>query len=193
MFNLYSFLAYIFVTAYTPGPNNIMSMSNAIKSGFRKSLPFNLGIFVGFSIVMGFCTLFSATLYQVLPSIKPVMLILGAAYILYLAWKTFKSSGDIEISDSHSHSFMQGLFLQFINPKIIIYGITSMSTYILPHFESVPILIGFAILLAFVGFTGTLCWAWFGAAFHTLFTTYSKMINITMSLLLLYCAVSLFF
>ena len=36
MFSLYQFLLYIFVTAYTPGPNNIMSLSNAVRYGFKK-------------------------------------------------------------------------------------------------------------------------------------------------------------
>ena len=37
MFSVYDFLIYIFVTAYTPGPNNIMSMSNAVRFGFKKN------------------------------------------------------------------------------------------------------------------------------------------------------------
>lgn len=46
MFNWLNFLSYAIVTAVTPGPNNIMSMSNAGRLGFRKSFPFNLGIWV---------------------------------------------------------------------------------------------------------------------------------------------------
>lgn len=192
MFNLYSFLTYIFVTAYTPGPNNIMSMSNSIKFGFRKSFIFNIGILIGFSIVMVLCTIFSASLYRILPSIKPLMLILGAAYILYLAWKTFKSSNDIDISNTKNNSFSSGLLLQFVNPKIMIYGITSMSTYILPHFSSIHILIGFSLLLAIIGFSGSICWSLFGALFYKLFTKHAKIVNIIMSLLLIYCAITLF-
>lgn len=192
MFNLYIFLTYVFVTAYTPGPNNIMSLSNSIKYGFRKSIPFNLGIFVGFSIVMGLCTLFSTTIYLALPSIKPVMLILGATYILYLAYKTLMSAHIIEIENTQTPSFVSGLLLQFVNPKIIIYGITSMSTYILPHFHSIPIFIGFSLLLATIGFSGTICWSLFGAVFYKLFTKHAKIVNIIMSILLFYCAISLF-
>ena len=31
MFHLYDFLIYCFITAYTPGANNLLSMSNAIR------------------------------------------------------------------------------------------------------------------------------------------------------------------
>ena len=52
MFNWISFLTYAVVTAVTPGPNNILSMSNGNRKGFRGALPFNIGILVGFSAVM---------------------------------------------------------------------------------------------------------------------------------------------
>ena len=52
MFSWLDFLSYAIVTAVTPGPNNLMSMSNAGRLGFRRSFPFNLGIWAGFSAVM---------------------------------------------------------------------------------------------------------------------------------------------
>ena len=58
MFSWFSFLTYAIVTAVTPGPNNIMSMSNGGQLGFRGALPFNLGIWAGFSAGMCLCTLF---------------------------------------------------------------------------------------------------------------------------------------
>ncbi len=64
MFHLYDFLIYCFITAYTPGANNLLSMSNAIRLGFRRSIRFNLGILAGFAVIMSVCTAFSATLYS---------------------------------------------------------------------------------------------------------------------------------
>ena len=85
MFPWYAFLTYAVITAATPGPNNIMSMSNAGRLGFRRALPFNLGIWVGFTIVMVLCTLFCTALSALIPAIRLPMLVLGAAYMLYLA------------------------------------------------------------------------------------------------------------
>ena len=85
MFRLYDFLIYCFITAYTPGANNLLSMSNAVRLGFRRSVRFNLGILAGFTVIMSICTAFSATLYSFLPKVKIVMQILGAAYMLHLA------------------------------------------------------------------------------------------------------------
>ena len=192
MFNWLSFLTYAIVTAVTPGPNNIMSMSNGSRKGFRGALPFNFGIWVGFSVVMVLCTLFCSVLSAVIPKIKLPMLIIGAIYMLYLAWETFRSSDNIE--ENHSRDgFLSGLFLQFVNPKIYIYCIMSMEAYILPFYQGqvVP-LVGFALLLAFIGFAFTLCWSAFGSVFKWLFSKHAKLVNTIMALLLVYCAVSLF-
>lgn len=193
MFSWLNFILYIVTTAATPGPNNIMSMSNGSKLGFKESLPFNYGIGVGFSIVMILCTALCKLLNDIIPMIETPMLIIGALYILHLAWGTFKSNSDIEENYSQN-SFLSGLFLQFINPKIYIYGIMSMEAYILPYYSNHYFaLFSFAMLLAFIGFLFTLCWSAFGSIFKLLFIKYVKIVNTIMSILLVYCAISLFF
>ena len=144
MFNWISFLTYAVVTAVTPGPNNILSMSNGNRKGFRGALPFNFGILVG---------------------------------LLYLAWETVRSSGVAEEDDSRD-CFRSGLLLQFINPKIYIYCIMSMEAYILPYYHGrVLPLVGFALLLAFIGFAFTLLWSAFGSVFQWLFSQHTKLVN----------------
>ena len=193
MFNWISFLTYALVTAVTPGPNNIMSMSNGSRKGFKAALPFNLGIWAGFSVVMLVCTAFCSMISTFIPKIKLPMLIVGAIYMLYLAWETFRSSDSIE--ENHSRDgFLSGLVLQFVNPKIYIYCIMSMEAYILPLYNGKVLpMFGFAMLLAFIGFASTLCWSAFGSVFKRLFSKHAKLINTIMALLLVYCAVSLFF
>lgn len=192
MFPWYAFLTYAVITAATPGPNNIMSMSNAGRLGFRRALPFNLGIWVGFTIVMVLCTLFCTALSALIPAIRLPMLVLGAAYMLYLAWGTFRSS-DVIQEDHSREGFLSGLLLQFINPKIYLYGVMSMEAYILPYYGGQPVILFlFALLLAFIGFAFTLAWAAFGSVFRLLFSRHARVVNTIMALLLVYCAVSLF-
>ena len=186
------FLSYAVVTAITPGPNTIMSMSNAGRLGLRRSFPFNLGIWLGFSIVMLLCTVFCGTLSALIPKIRLPMLVIGAAYMLWLAWKTFRSTSAIQ-EDSRGGGFVSGMLLQFVNPKIYIYGVVSLEVYILPYYQGRwAALALFALLLAFIGFTFTLLWALFGSVFKLLFSRYARVTNTVMALLLVYCAVSLF-
>lgn len=192
MFPWFSFLTYAVVTAVTPGPNNLMSMSNGSRKGFRGALPFNFGILAGFTVVMVACTAFCSVLSVWIPRFKTPMLVLGALYMLYLAWETFRSTGELE-SRAAREGFLSGLLLQFINPKIYLYCILSMEAYILPYFQDRPlILLGFALLLAFIGFLFTLAWSAFGSVFQRLFSRHARLVNTIMALLLVYCAVSLF-
>lgn len=192
MFHLYDFLIYCFITAYTPGANNLLSMSNAIRLGFRRSIRFNFGILAGFSAVMTICTVFSATLYSLLPRIKLIMQVLGALYMVYLAWKVWKSPSDMEDHGGREASFLSGLILQFANPKIYIYAITAMSLYILPVYHSAGALAGFTAVLSLIGASGSFLWALFGAAFCKFFSEHTKAVNLVMALLLVYCAIALF-
>ena len=192
MFPVSDFLIYCFMTAYTPGANNLLSMSNAARLGFRKSVSFNFGITMGFLIVMTVCTLFSSTLYSALPKVKFYMQLLGAAYMLYLAWKVWKTSSDLEVESRKESSFLSGMVLQFMNPKIYIYAITAMSLYILPLYHSVVALIVFVLILTIIGASGSYVWALFGSAFCRFFTKHTKGVNLVMALLLVYCAVSLY-
>lgn len=192
MFHLSDFLIYCFITAYTPGANNLLSMSNAIRLGFRRSFRFNLGILAGFAIVMTVCSIFSTTLFTMLPKIKIIMQILGAAYMLYLAWKVFKSSVGPHDDSGKEASFLSGMILQFANPKIYIYAITAMTLYVLPVYHSTGAVIGFTILLALIGASGSFVWALFGSAFCKYLSRHTKGVNLVMALLLVYCAVALF-
>jgi len=192
MFNWFSFLAYSFTTAFTPGPNNIMSMTNASRRGFRGAMPFNFGILTGFTIIQLLSMVFCSVLESWIPKIKLPMLIIGAAYMLYLAWGTFRSSDDLGEHEAKD-GYWTALMLQFINPKLYLYCIMSMEAYVIPYYQGQwGMLTLFALLLSFIGFLATLAWTAFGSAFRRLFTTHAKVVNTIMALLLVYCAVSLF-
>jgi len=191
MFPWPSFLSYVIIMAFTPGPNNIMSMNNARNAGFKKGLTFNFGVLAGGFILMILCLLFSAFLYSFIPKIQLPMKILGAAYMAYIIFLLFIPSGKHE-TKNYSGSFIVGMLFPLINPKAMMYGITAMSSFILPYYKEVPVLVLFAFFLAFTGFFSTICWALFGSLFSLLFTKHAKCLNFIMAMLLLYCIVTLF-
>lgn len=167
-------------------------MSNSARLGLRRSLQFNLGITAGFLVVMSICTIFSSSLYSLLPKVKIVMQFFGAAYMIFLAWKIQKSSANPEVEGGETANFLSGMILQFMNPKIYIYAITAMSLYILPVYHSIAALIGFTLVLTIIGASGSFVWALFGSAFCRFFAKHTKAVNSVMALLLIYCSISLF-
>ena len=191
MFDWLTFLTYAVLTTITPGPNTILSMSTGSRTGFFRGLPLNLGMWCGFSIVMVLCAVFCSLLSAWLPVIKRPMLFVGAAYMLWLAWKTLRRSGEISEKETKG-DFLTGFSMQFVNPKIMLYGIMSYEAYILPVFEgNYPVLLLFAFVLSSVGFVNGLFWSAGGSLFKRLFSEHGKIVNTLMALLLLYCAVKL--
>lgn len=184
-------VSYVLVATFTPGPNNIMAMTNAVRVGLRKAMRFNLGVLAGFAVVMVLCSYLSLALSSLLPRFRLVMSVVGAGYLLYLAARLVWGT-----EGAHAHraesltSFWAGLGLQFLNPKLIMYGITVFGSFVLPANQSQGFLVRVAVLLALLGFTSTTCWSLFGMVFQRLLARYRRPFNVAMALLLVYCAVS---
>ncbi|MEY2196232.1 LysE family transporter [Neobacillus sp. BF23-41] len=189
---LLSFLLYVFVTAFTPGPNNIMAMLVANKYGLKKTIRFSLGVGSGFFVLILLCAYFGLLLKSFIPKVKFIMTILGVIYMLYLAIKIITSKNDGNHNDGDkNNSFLTGMLLQFINPKGILYGITTISTFVLPYHTSNVSLIFYSFFLAFVGFLGTYSWGVFGSIFRKFLSKYNTQFNIVMALLLMFSAISI--
>ncbi len=192
MFIWINFLVYAIVTSITPGPNNIMSMSNGKYLGVKNSISFNFGVGIGVFIILIVCAALGSSISAFLPSIKTPMTILGSLYILYLAFKTFTSKGIIK-ENFRKTNLLIGAALQFINPKAYIYSIVSMEIYILPYFQNdIVSIIFLALCLTSISVLATLCWTIFGSIFEKIFSKYAKITNTIMAMLLVYCAVSLY-
>jgi threonine/homoserine/homoserine lactone efflux protein len=189
--NVFAFISYVTLTTFTPGPNNIMSMANASRYGLKRSMRFTVGVCAGFFLIVGLSIAFTIGLQTLVPTIKPYMTVIGAAYILWLAWKTVTSSPHDDAAAGQS-TFLSGMLLQFLNPKAILYGITAASVYIVPYYDSVPVLVGFAAALAIVSLISTSCWALFGSLFQRFMAANHRIVAYVMGALLVYCAVALF-
>lgn len=83
--------------------------------------------------------------------------------------------------------------LQFVNVKIILYGVTALSTFVLPQTQALSWVVGVNVLLAMIGTFGNVCWALAGHLFQRLFRQYGRQLNIVLALLLVYCAVRIFY
>ncbi|MEK3820344.1 LysE family transporter [Cytobacillus sp. FSL W8-0315] len=190
--SLLSFFLYVFVTSFTPGPNNIMAMVFANRFGLRNTIRFCLGVSAGFFVIMIICSYFNLLLHQFIPRIELIMTIIGVLYMLFLALKMMTSKSDDQNNSEDKHNgFLIGMLLQFINPKGILYGVTVISTFILPYHTSHTSLIFFSIFLAFVGFLSTFCWSVFGSIFQSFLAKYRSQFNVIMALLLVYSAGSI--
>ena len=111
-----------------------------------------------------------------------------SAYVLYLAWQTWRRIPPSDNVQDKKPTWLMGFFLQLINVKIIIYGLTMFSAYILPYEARVPILFCFAVYLMFLGALGNLIWAFAGNVLKRFYSSHYKLMNGIMALLLVWCS-----
>lgn len=185
-----AFLTFVFISSFTPGPNNFMAISFANRYGFRNTLSFCIGVGSGFFLIALICSFFNRALIDILPFIETPLKLLGVFYMLYLAFKTFTSSGSSgEISTkAHKNLFVVGTLMQFINPKAILYGIAVVSTFLLPYYSSYSSYILFCLFLGIVGIFSSVTWSIFGSILQNFLVRYQTIFNIVMGLLLVYSA-----
>lgn len=187
-----SFLLFVFVASFTPGPNNIMAMAFANQYGLKKTTTFSFGVGFGFFIITLTCISFNLFLTNLLPAIQLPLTILGVGYMLYLAYKILTSKdGESKTSKNDRNLFLIGMFLQFVNPKGILYGLTVVSTFILPNYTSLFSYITASLFLGMVGVASTFCWSLFGSILQNYIRRYRKAFNILMAVLLVYSALSI--
>ncbi len=196
MANFYPFLAYVFVTSFTPGPNNILAMTNAVRDGYRRTLRFLLGVTSGFLILALLCGFLNVVLVGLLPQLKPWLNLLGAAYMIYLAIHILlsKPAEEHEAGDAPGgydlNTFKIGFSMQFLNVKGILYGVTVYSTFIVQMTQNPLTVSLFAPLLAAVAFLATSSWAIGGNVFRDFLQRYNRLFNFVMAALLIYTAVA---
>lgn len=164
----------------------------ANKYGFKKTIRFCLGVGTGFFILLLMSSFLNLLLHNFIPKIEFVMAIIGAAYMLYLAFIIIRSKDNGEDpSGGKYNSFLAGMLLQFINPKGVLYAITAIGTFVLPYQETNSSLLFYSVILGVIGFMGTFSWSIFGSLFKRFLAKYRSQFNIVMALLLVYSAVTI--
>jgi threonine/homoserine/homoserine lactone efflux protein len=192
--NFYPFLTYVLVTTFTPGPNNILSMSNGLRYGYRRTLGFLTGMTSGFLVVMLISGLLNVVLVSLIPQVRFWLNLLGAAYMLYLAAHiVFSRPSNEDTEQNNLNTFGAGFALQFVNLKGILYGVTVFALFITPIYQN-PISVSlFALLLACIGFIAVSSWALGGNLFRSFLQRYERWFNLLMGALLVYTAIASLF
>jgi cysteine/O-acetylserine efflux protein len=187
---LFSFVIYVIINAFTPGPGNILALNTMTNYGWKRGKPLFLGIFTGYFFVQALCALFIFGLENLINPIMTVLTYAGVIYILWLAYQIAISKPDNKASEKQP-SFWIGFVLQIVNVKIFLFGITSLAGYVMPYYSSLGLLLFFEMIIAAIGSLATLTWIFFGGLFQKTYFKHFRVINIILALLLLQCGVGL--
>ncbi|MEX6503294.1 LysE family translocator [Pseudomonas zhanjiangensis] len=128
---LLAFIAFAFVTSVTPGPNNTMLLASGANFGLRRTLPHMLGISLGLMLLVLAVGLGLGQLFEQVPMFYSLLRYVGAAYLLYLAWKIARAGAPDDQTGERGKpfGFFQAAAFQWVNPKAWIMAIGAITTY----------------------------------------------------------------
>ena len=179
-------------TAFSPGPNNLLTAYPAFNFGFKKAIPTMLGVIIGWTLLIILLQLTSAAVFEKYQFIQTTIKILGSIYLLYMAYKlSFGGVANDKKIDPKPVTFLNTFWFQFVNPKSIIVGLTSISLFI----DTQNNYLRDSIILTSVWFCMAVgsqtAWCLMGKYMRKFATsdTFIKNFNYTMSFLLIVCVI----
>ena len=193
--NLLAVITFAMVTAFTPGPNNLMLAASGANFGFRRTVPHIAGITIGFMTVFLAAGSGLASLFAALPQLYDLLKILSVLFLIYLAWR-IGSAGRAERRDRYRPlSFTQAALFQAVNPKGVSVIISTVSAYTSDAHSLASEISVLLTVFVLTTIGATTSWCLFGTAIARIFTTRRKlrMFNVTMALLLILSLIPIIF
>ena len=119
-----------FVTAYTPGPNNVVASYSGFNFGVKKTIPHILGVTLGFTSLVVFLSIGLINVFKLFPIIQIVIKYLGTLFLIYLAYKIAFSVNTNDTKKENPVKFIETFLFQYLNPKGVTVAIIVVSTYV---------------------------------------------------------------
>ena len=180
-------LAVVFLIL-TPGPGVLTTAGFGAAYGFRRSLAYVLGLFIGTNLVMlAVISGFAAVLLS-LPWLRIVLVLASLGFLLYLAAKIAFAGAKIAfIAATAPPGIIGGVLLQIVNPKAY-----AVNTSLITGFNYAPDAVVFelvtkVLIASAIWIPIHLLWLWAGVRVHelNLSNARQRLINVGMALALL--------
>lgn len=140
------------VMSFSPGPNAILTLTTTIRTGSQAGMRIVLGSILGFTCLILFAMFGLATVFKHLPYLIFIIKVLGAIYLLYLAFLQLKNSKPLQLNTNdhinQTHLKSKGFYLAISNPKIILFWIAFVPTII--HAPSLSITTLLVVVITFI-------------------------------------------
>lgn len=208
-----SFLFYCYISAITPGPANLCSLSVALQRGKKDALQQWTGIFTGFFVVAMISVFVSYFVGAAAGDYVGYLSFMGAAYLVWLSVHMLRenfagtenaavaendassaSSADTAMANkSFFKNFLTGTFVQLTNVKIMLMCLTALTSYVLPYNRSFGALFAVGLFLPFTGPIANLVWLFAGLSLQQFFARCKRAVTVVMAASLLLCAANLLY
>lgn len=178
--------------SYTPGPNNLLALDGSLRMGFKGTKRFLFGIGLGFLSLAIICLIFSTFISLYFKNFVFIIKIFGFIYLIYLAYSVF-THNDKDSKSCSCYRLRDGLFLQYMNPKTIVYVLTAIVSYATVQSSNYFVMLSYTFVIALIGASGAIAWSLMGVCFKKWLIKYNKTYKFIMSASLVILACMMLF
>jgi threonine/homoserine/homoserine lactone efflux protein len=130
--------------ALSPGPDNLIVMTQAAQQGRKAGLLVTLGLCTGLLFHTAAVTFGLAALFKASALAFTVLKCTGAGYLLYLAWLSFRAgteTGSSAVADRLNSAalYRRGIIMNITNPKVSIFFLAFLPQFADPTKGSLPV------------------------------------------------------
>jgi len=124
---LLSFSLATLVLSISPGPDNIFVLTQSIVNGRKFGLATVIGLISGCLVHTTLLAFGVSAVIKASENLYTSIKVFGAVYLLYLAYKVYKSDANIMVSKENAPKktpgqlFKQGFIMNVLNPKVSIF------------------------------------------------------------------------
>lgn len=127
------------VLAITPGPDMALQLSRTVNYGRAHGLAVGFGAMSGIAVHTTLVALGISVLIVAAPILFLGLKLVGACYLLWLAWQAVAHGGGLKIAaaaptpPSVWQSFLTGVGINLLNPKVVLFFITFLPQFVDRH------------------------------------------------------------
>jgi threonine/homoserine/homoserine lactone efflux protein len=162
---LLPFLLFAFVASITPGPTNILVLSNSARYGVGAAVPIIFGACASAATLVLLVGTGVGTSLTTWPALQIVMQWLGVAWLSYLAWQIFRAPAEA-ISTRKPEArlgWVGAASLQWINPKTWMMALAVISVFAGAGEDRIAHVISLSLLFFLISLPCLGVWALLGA------------------------------
>lgn len=125
--------------ALTPGPDNLFVLAQSAQHGKKAGLIVTLGLCTGILVHTAAVSLGVAAIFQTSAVAFNALKYIGAAYLIYLAYQSFKAGGGVDNAGAVkklqlNRLYLRGVVMNVTNPKVSIFFLAFLPQFVNPEY-----------------------------------------------------------
>jgi len=193
--SIIEFLIVQLSVAFSPGLIIALIINESVQKGRKNGIQVALGSALGALIITLISAFTISYIFNLVPQFLTVIYIVGTIYIVYKGVSTFNSKIKDEIKENLQQSFIAGLKLNLVNPKMWLFYLTILPVFISNEIDVLNKLIILGLLTVLINLFADISYAYLSNFFFQSSSIKTKQLinkisGITLISLGLYIAIS---